>query len=154
MIHRDIKPENILLSDGQAVVGSRSCITAYGALSTVFAYAFSGIRTPLRMRFRIRSEKSSMPAIGTRSGVSMILPIGNIVDFSWGAVFGDTSMSVARLCFLYLLIAPLYGGIPMAVAAYKWRDRREGLRTGLVKPLFLQSSQHPCWSCNPGYANG
>jgi hypothetical protein len=75
-------------------------------------------------------------AVGALGGyvvLSLISPIPDSVRLCQVTFFGGSSMSMGELCLVYLAVAVLYAGVPMAAAAFAWGSSDDRWRTGLAE---------------------
>lgn len=71
-------------------------------------------------------------ALGGYLALTLLSPIPASVEFCRVTLLGDPALSVHQLCVIYLGVAALYAGLPMAISAYLWPGKASGARAGLL----------------------
>ncbi len=85
-----------------------------GALAAVAGGLLRSV-TPRRVRAVLLG---SIGALGGYVVLSVISPIPDTVQICRVALFRNVPMSLGEVCLVYLVVAGLYAGVPMALAAY------------------------------------
>ncbi len=85
-------------------------------------------------------------ALGAFGGywvLSVVLPVSSAVRLCGLALFGGMTMSIGQICLVYLVVAGLYAGVPLAIAAYVWGGSDKRWRTGLAEAAIFMSLVAP-----------
>ena len=85
----------------------------------------------------------ALGAFGSYWVLSVALPVSTAVGLCGLALFGGMRMSIGQLCLVYLIVAGLYAGVPLAIAAYLWGGPDKRWQTGLAEAAIFLSLVAP-----------
>ncbi|MFQ5690839.1 MAG: zf-HC2 domain-containing protein [Gemmatimonadota bacterium] len=106
------------LRGGMAPLDHPSAVALSLALAAVIALASAGLLRGAAPR-RVRTVLTgSLGGLGGYVILTLLSPIPDTVEICRIAVFRDLAMSLGEICLVYLGVALLYAGVPMALAAY------------------------------------
>lgn len=122
----------LALRGGLAPVGPATLVGKglfLGAALAVVVTALLDRKTPSAVRSVLMG---GVGALGGYVLLTMVSPIPGSVEFCRVTLLGAPPLAIHQLCLIYLVVAAVYAGLPMAAAVYFWTDGGEGMRAGLM----------------------
>ncbi len=107
------------------------------ALAAALALAAGGLQRGGIPRSVRAALTGSLGAFGGYFILTLALPIADTVQYCGTLVFGSVRLSLGQICVVYLSVAALYAGIPMAIASYAWGGTETGARVGIAEALVF-----------------
>lgn len=116
-------------------------VTASVFLAAALAGAVGGLMRSGAPRPARALLSAALGSLGGYTLLTLASPIPRTVEFCRIALFRDALMSISELCLAYLVIATLYAGVPVGIAAYMRRAAgtnwwRAGVLEGAIFTLL------------------
>lgn len=113
---------------GHLEVVALSLFLAVALAGVLAAFLRSGAPRPVRALFG-----GALGSLGGYTLLTLASPIPDTVEVCRVAVLRTPTMTMGELCLTYLVVAALYAGIPVAVAAYVRSADAAWWRTGILE---------------------
>lgn len=111
------------------------------ATSLLFAAALATVTGGVLRSGATREVRGTLSgALGSLGGyvvLTLLSPIPETVEFCRVSLLGDPALGITQLCLVYLGVAALYAGAPMAAAVYLWPDGARPWSAGVVEGVVF-----------------